>query len=1025
MDDVYRRGARGGTDDDLLKKFDSEHSGKKAIKKHPGPSSFYIVPRVRNKSRGTDGAFMVKHFAGEVTYKVHGFLEKNRDALHGDLLMCMQDSSKPFVAALFADPSASSKSSSSSSLRRKGKSSRRMTKMPDSIAFKFKRQLNLLNTELLKTEPHYIRCIKTNSIKAVHYFEPDICLRQLIFAGVLECVRIRREGFPFRKTFDEFWSMCKRQRMEQCLPEPIPEGTTPKRASELLLKTALPVDPKSDEKSLMWQLGKTRVFMRDGVYEALQWWQKSIVSRTMQRWWRGVIFFYRFHQYRHAIVVLQRGFRRLRLKKMYDKWNKHIENIQRCVRGLFARRRVTSLRRERLENLAATKVQALSRANRDRKLVTVLRQEKAKADADRRERARRAAELAEAELQSQSAAMLQRNFRGHSVRARIERKRRAVHAVGAMLLMNICLRKFRKRRHNIIRIQALVRGNIGRARFDENRWARSHMVKSMQGLFLKSKLESWTIEVHSAASEGDTELLGELLRLNRDVDGDACPSEYVTLGNMFRTLNANVADVRSLEGLEPLLSAAVANEDADPAPVSLLLHIFGATFDAISDKGSYWVCHAYDEVNPFEKAIMQGDRYLNIAKMLLESSVDATRLLSIVVDLGDDDDSNMPAEATILDMVVEDEISRSESVHAETIAWLMSDEIRAPSLRFGTKEVIEEAIATKYAEAKAFREAQQEAERRRLESAEEKRQADPLYQLMQKDHEIENKKEAEKLAKWRQEEREREEALEAAAAEKDRLATMEWERASNLTPRRKNSSLNRSSAMTLAGANYRTESGSPTNDNVRRHKSRAGLAEVDTTETRFSTNQLLSPMDVKEAAKAALRQSKRERKFSTVVGVKASDASSAVSPKMADIIEKEHSARMTYESSQTRAAAVAPLKRALGLAFLLSSSKTGDESSVGWFYLDAAGTEQGPFSGKQMASWAEGGYLASDLKVRRGSTTPERGTLEASFDTIENLFSAGPSGSLDRSATPFSTSAKEDIEDAIHALEELLELAKI
>ena len=69
--------------------------------------------------------------------------------------------------------------------------------------------------------------------------------------------------------------------------------------------------------------------------------------------------------------------------------------------------------------------------------------------------------------------------------------------------------------------------------------------------------------------------------------------------------------------------------------------------------------------------------------------------------------------------------------------------------------------------------------------------------------------------------------------------------------------------------------------------------------------------------------------------------------------------------------------------------------------------------------------MASDLKVRRGSTTPERGTLEASFDTIENLFSAGPSGSLDRSATPFSTSAKEDIEDAIHALEELLELAKI
>ena len=65
MDDVYRRGARGGGDQDLLKKFDNEHSGVKE-KKHIGPSSFYHIPKIRSARRNTEGAFMVQHFAGEV-----------------------------------------------------------------------------------------------------------------------------------------------------------------------------------------------------------------------------------------------------------------------------------------------------------------------------------------------------------------------------------------------------------------------------------------------------------------------------------------------------------------------------------------------------------------------------------------------------------------------------------------------------------------------------------------------------------------------------------------------------------------------------------------------------------------------------------------------------------------------------------------------------------------------------------------------------------------------------------------------
>ena len=131
-------------------------------------------------------------------YKIPDFLKKNRDALHGDLVMELKDSESVFVSAIFGG----GKNNGGNGGPRT-KKIRRNTKLPDSIAFKFKNQLKALNNELLKTEPHYIRCIKTNSVKSVHYFEPDICLRQLIFAGYVKHSSLHSSLFD-----NEYLSHC-------------------------------------------------------------------------------------------------------------------------------------------------------------------------------------------------------------------------------------------------------------------------------------------------------------------------------------------------------------------------------------------------------------------------------------------------------------------------------------------------------------------------------------------------------------------------------------------------------------------------------------------------------------------------------------------------------------------------------------------------------------------------------------------------------------------------------------------------
>ena len=57
---------------------------------------------------------------------------------------------------------------------------------------------------LRMTSVHYIRCVKPNDSMAAFGFEQQRVLNQLQCSGVLEMVRIRRQGFPSRMPFREF-----------------------------------------------------------------------------------------------------------------------------------------------------------------------------------------------------------------------------------------------------------------------------------------------------------------------------------------------------------------------------------------------------------------------------------------------------------------------------------------------------------------------------------------------------------------------------------------------------------------------------------------------------------------------------------------------------------------------------------------------------------------------------------------------------------------------------------------------------
>ncbi|SCU77896.1 LAFA_0A03884g1_1 [Lachancea sp. 'fantastica'] len=131
--------------------------------------------------------FVIKHYAGDVTYDIYGMTDKNKDQLQKDLAELIETTSNSFLSTIFPD------SVDHGSKRR-----------PPSAGDKIIKSANELVETLSKAQPSYIRTIKPNQTKSPNDFNDAQVLHQVKYLGLQENVRIRRAGFAYRQTFDKF-----------------------------------------------------------------------------------------------------------------------------------------------------------------------------------------------------------------------------------------------------------------------------------------------------------------------------------------------------------------------------------------------------------------------------------------------------------------------------------------------------------------------------------------------------------------------------------------------------------------------------------------------------------------------------------------------------------------------------------------------------------------------------------------------------------------------------------------------------
>uniref|UniRef100_W4VRK7 Putative myosin class i heavy chain n=1 Tax=Corethrella appendiculata TaxID=1370023 RepID=W4VRK7_9DIPT len=201
--------------------------------------------------------FAVVHYAGKVDYSANKWLMKNMDPLNENVVSLLQNSSDPFVVQIWKDAEIVGMAQQALTDTQFGARTRKG--MFRTVSHLYKEQLAKLMDTLRNTNPNFVRCIIPNHEKRAGKIDAPLVLDQLRCNGVLEGIRICRQGFPNRIPFQEF-----RQRYELLTPNVIAKGFMDgKRACEQMIH-ALELDQN------LYRIGQSKIFFRAGVLAHLE-----------------------------------------------------------------------------------------------------------------------------------------------------------------------------------------------------------------------------------------------------------------------------------------------------------------------------------------------------------------------------------------------------------------------------------------------------------------------------------------------------------------------------------------------------------------------------------------------------------------------------------------------------------------------------------------------------------------------------------------------------------------------------------
>uniref|UniRef100_A0A672T999 Unconventional myosin-X-like n=1 Tax=Sinocyclocheilus grahami TaxID=75366 RepID=A0A672T999_SINGR len=274
-----------GTDYTLLEKLHSRHA----------TNPYYVKPRV------ADHQFGIKHYAGEVITSTSSVILRVGSRNGDETLKMGTARRKPTVSSQFRD------------------------------------SLHALMATLSASNPFFVRCIKPNMEKNANKFDADVVLNQLRYSGMLETVKIRRAGFPVRRTFQDFLS-----RYTMILRDKNHTVDERMKCADLLTKY--------DVTKKEWQLGKTKVFLKEALEQRLEK-EREEVRTAAGMVIRAHILSYvarkNYKKVRTSTITIQKNYRAHFWRQAFLRFRSAAVVLQKHIRGQITRQLYRQLLEEK------------------------------------------------------------------------------------------------------------------------------------------------------------------------------------------------------------------------------------------------------------------------------------------------------------------------------------------------------------------------------------------------------------------------------------------------------------------------------------------------------------------------------------------------------------------------------------------------------------------------------------------------------------------------------------------------------
>ncbi|CAK4076326.1 unnamed protein product [Aphanomyces euteiches] len=391
--------------------------------------------------------FIVRHFAGCVSYTIGAFIDKNNDTIPKDMADLFLSSTFSVVRDLFEEEAKESKAAP-------GKK-----KILKSVAAKFTKQMQELVDTLDATRCNFIRCIKPNALMKVGLFDPRYVVGQLRCQGIMQTAQVLKVGLPTRVAYSELVGAYKKymppdaqrlfaQQSDATLITAIlwafqvPDDAFKLGISKLFFKAGK-ISMLDAMLKLNWATDGPRIVGRMKLWLARRRWRVALAKvlsqlewknmlrriqyrkdavRRIQQWWRGFSVRHLFLKQKSAAVLVQSIFRGYKGRQMFKV--KKIEMIAAAnARAEESRRQAEEAKRaqEAAQRAAEEARRAADEALKEAQLRAVAEEERRKME----DEAKRAEEEAIALAHAAEAAVREAEMAAAEAAAAVEQERAA------------------------------------------------------------------------------------------------------------------------------------------------------------------------------------------------------------------------------------------------------------------------------------------------------------------------------------------------------------------------------------------------------------------------------------------------------------------------------------------------------------------------------------------------------------------------------------------------------------------------